>query len=135
MMVYKLWTLAGNVSGNSAPKGSSISGVNSFARFLTLLVIFVIVLAITYFSTRFLAKNQSGTTRAANMHVCETLQLAPGRYLQIVRVGKKYYLIGTGKDSINFMTELDDDMEFSERELPGFSDILERFKKKKEEDG
>ena len=134
MTVNKLLTLAGNVSGNSAATGNDISGVNSFARFLTLVVIFAIVLAITYFTTRFFAKSQSGKARAANMQVCETLQLAPGRYLQIVRVGKKYYLIGTGKDSISFMTELDDDLEFTEKELPGFSDILERFKKKEEDE-
>ena len=135
MLVYKFWTLAGNLTDNEPLKESSSGGVNSVARFLTLLVIFALVLAITYFSTRFFAKSQSGIVRAANMQVCETLQLAPGRYLQIVRVGKKYYLIGTGKDDVTFMTELDEDFEFTDRNLPGFSDILEKFKKKKEEDG
>lgn len=134
MIVYKLLTLAGNNSGNETLQESSMGGVNSIARFLTLVVIFVLVLAITYFSTRFFAKSQSGIVQAANMKVCETLQLAPGRYLQIVRVGKKYYLIGTGKDNISFMTEIDDDLEFTDKTLPGFSDILEKFKKKKEED-
>ena len=134
MMVYKLLTLAGGNSGKETLQESGMGGVNSIARFLTLVVIFVLVLAITYFSTRFFAKSQSGIVKAANMQVCETLQLAPGRYLQIVRVGKKYYLIGTGKDNISFMTEIDDDLEFTDKTLPGFSDILEKFKKKKEED-
>ena len=39
------------------------------------------------------------------------------------------------KDDVTFMTELDEDLEFDDRQLPGFSDILEKFKKKKEEDG
>ena len=77
---------------------------------------------------------QSGMVQGNNMKLCETLQLSPGKYLQIVKVGKKYYLIGSAKDSVSFMTELDEDMEFADRELPGFSDILEKLKKKKEED-
>ncbi|MCR5118059.1 MAG: flagellar biosynthetic protein FliO [Lachnospiraceae bacterium] len=134
-MINKLWTLAGNISGNAALPDSNKGGVNSLARFLTLLVIFIFVLAVTYFTTHFVAKSQRGIVRAANMEICETLQLAPGRYLQIVRVGEKYYLIGTGKDNVSFMTELDQNLEFADKTLPGFSEILDKFKKKKEEDG
>ena len=69
MMGYKLWTLAGNVSGNNVPRESSNGSINSIARFLTLLVIFALVLAITYFTTHFVAKSQRGIVRAANMQI------------------------------------------------------------------
>ena len=43
----------------------------------------------------------------------------------ILKSGEKYYLIGTGKDNVSFMTELDQNLEFADKTLPGFSEILD----------
>lgn len=62
-----------------------------------LLIIFGIVLAVCYFTTRFIANFQQGRMNDSNMKVIEATKIAPNKYLEIVRIGKKYYALAIGK--------------------------------------
>ena len=87
----------------------SSNGINSFAQFLTVLIIFVGVLALTYFTTRWIATYQKGKMRSGNIQVLETLKIAQNKYIQIVRVGNHLYAIAIGKDSMTLLGELSED--------------------------
>ena len=89
----------------NATSAATVSHGNSVAHFLTVLVLFLLVLAATYFTTKFVAKTQEGKARTGNLEVLETIAVAPGKFLQIVRIGKKYAEIGVGKDQNSFLTE------------------------------
>ncbi len=87
----------------------SSNGINSFAQFLTVLIIFIGVLALTYFTTRWVASYQKGKMMSGNIQVLETLKITQNKFLQIVRVGEQYYAIAIGKDTITLLGELKED--------------------------
>ena len=81
----------------------------SFTQFLTVILIFLLVLGLTYLTTRFVGNYQKIRNVNRNFEVIETLKITNGKYLQIVRVGEKYVVIGIGKDSITNICELSPD--------------------------
>ena len=87
----------------------SSSGINSFAQFLTVLIIFVGVLALTYFTTKWVATYQKGKMMSGNIQVLETLKITQNKYIQIVRVGDHFYAIAIGKDSMTLLGELSEE--------------------------
>lgn len=81
-------------------------GINSIAQFLTVLLIFIGVLALTYFTTRWIASYQKGKMLSGNIHVLETFKITQNKYVQIIRVGEHYYAIAIGKDTVTLLGEL-----------------------------
>ena len=87
----------------------SRNGINSFAQFLTVLIIFIGVLALTYFTTRWVASYQKGKMMSGNIQVLETFKITQNKYIQIVRIGEHYFAIAIGKDNITMLGELSED--------------------------
>ena len=87
-----------------------ISGrVESAAQFLTVLVLFIVVLALTYFTTKFVGNYQKMQGLCRNFEPIESYRLTGNKFLQIVRVGKKYYLLAVGKDEVSTIAELSEE--------------------------
>ena len=61
--------------------------VSSSAQFITVLLIFLFVVAITYFTTRYIAGYQKNLIRTGNMELVESLRISNNKYLQIVKTG------------------------------------------------
>lgn len=83
------------------------SGANSFAQFLTVLIVFLVVLALTAVTTRFIANYQKTVGAGSNIEVIESTQVQAGKYIQIVRIGEKYMAIAVCKDTITTICEVD----------------------------
>ena len=87
-----------------------ISGsVEGAAQFATVFLIFLVVLAATYVTTRIVGNYQKLQEKGGNFEAIETYRVTGNKYLQIVRVGEKYVVIGIGKDSITNICELSPD--------------------------
>ncbi|MBQ8246792.1 MAG: flagellar biosynthetic protein FliO [Lachnospiraceae bacterium] len=114
----------------------SSSGINSFAQFLTVLIIFIGVLALTYFTTRWVASYQKGKMMSGNIQVLETFKITQNKYIQIIRIGDHLYAIAIGKDTITLLGELSED-EIHIQEASGvmpnmdFKQLLENAKNMK----
>lgn len=107
-------------------------GVRSAAQLLTVFVIFVFVLFLTYWTTRFAGNYKKQQIAGKNIQVMETLGISNSKFLQILKIGKKYVVIGVCKDTITYLCELkEEDLDFSADGGNGetFKNILERFKK------
>ncbi len=89
--------------------GYTSSGLESAAQFFTVLLVFIFVLVLTYATTRWVGKFQKLQLNNRNFEVIETCKLTSNKYLQIVRVGKKYLVIAIGKDTVTMFTELTED--------------------------
>ena len=70
-----------------------VNTLDNFVRFFSLLLIFVFVLAVTYFTTRYIANYQKGKLSNSNITVLEASQIAPGKYIQIVKIGNRYFAL------------------------------------------
>ena len=96
------------------------------AQFLTVLVIFLLVLAITYYTTRFVGRYQKLQGFNKNFEAIETYRVTQNKFLQLVRVGKRYFVIAVGKDEISLVSEVSqDDIELN---VDNNSDANDRFK-------
>ena len=98
----------------------------SFTQFLTVILVFLFVLALTWFTTRFVGNYQKARSVNRNFEVIETYRITNGKYLQIVKVGEKYMVIGIGKDNITSICELSADDIKPVTETP--SQSIETFK-------
>lgn len=109
---------------------------NSFVQFLTVLGIFIFVLAITYFTTRFVGAYQKNAMIGSNIVVLETQRISSTKYIQIIKVGAKCFVIAIAKDTVTCLGEVDEDtLNFPENTSKEyFKDILENFKAKRSRD-
>ena len=80
--------------------------IESVARLLTTLLIFIFVLFITFWTSKFIAGYQKQNMMTGNMEVVETVRIAQNKYLQIVRAGEQYYMIALGKDTVTLIAQL-----------------------------
>ena len=115
---------------------------DSYMQFITVLIIFLFVLLVTYWVTKWTAGYQKSQTVNANMEIIETIRLSGNKYVQIVRVGRKYLAVAICKDTVTMLTEIpEQDLVFSDNNTSGtigFKDILEKIQKKnflEKEDG
>ena len=106
--------------------------IDSFVQFLTVLIIFIFVLVITYLTTRYIAGVQKNRIKTGNMEIIETLRISNNKYLQIVKAGSKYLVMAVCRDTVTMLTELDEkELVFVESDtvsLPDFKGILEKAK-------
>lgn len=104
---------------------------NSVAQFFTVTAIFAFVLAVTYFTTRWIGNYQKKQISHGNIKVVESLRISNNKVLEIVNVGSKYYLIAVCKDTVTQIGEIDGTE--LENEKPAgkddsFGNVFSRFK-------
>ena len=111
---------------------------DSYIQFITVLILFVFVLVITYVVTKWIAKTQQGRAGSGNLEVIETCRITTNKYVQIVRAGSKYLVIAVGKDEIHMLTELSDKEIMLREDMQGqgldFASVLDRVRKLKEKE-
>lgn len=114
------------------------SGWESFFQLIGVLLIFLFVLVITYFTTRWIAGYQKGAMSNKNIKVIETFRVNNNKFIQIIQIGEKYLAISVCKDTINVLTELTREQltHFPSEEdkgtapTPNFQEIFEKLKGK-----
>lgn len=106
------------------------TGISSILQLFTLIIIFVLILFLTYWTTRFVGNYQKTGNRAVNFEVIDTYRISNTKYLQIMRVGEKYLVVSVNKDNIELLTELKkEELIIPEKnEEISFSKILEKMK-------
>lgn len=108
--------------------------VDSFVQFVTVLLLFLVVLVITYGVTRWISGIQKTQMVGRNMEIVDTMRISSSKYLQIVRAGEKYLVIAVCKDTVTMLAEipkegleLQDSSQMNGGYL-GFREILEKIK-------
>lgn len=120
---------------------SMSSRIEAFAQLLTLLIIFIFVLAVTYYVTRFVGNYQKNKLSGSNINILETMRIVNNKYIQIVKIGSRVFAIAVAKDTVSYLCELDEDELIYKESSSGkmlinndnFKEILEKFKKDKPE--
>ena len=113
---------------------------NSIFEFITVSLIFVFVLVLCYFTTRWIAGYEKTRTVRQNLELKESIRLGNNRSIAIIRAGvDKYLVVGFGKDEISLLATLtgDDIIEYDDSMNThttasvyggAFKDVLDRFK-------
>lgn len=115
---------------------------DSYVQFVTVLILFVFVLAVTAFVTKWIGGYQKGRSVGKNMELVEALRLSNNKYVQIVRIGRKYLALAVCKDTVTMLSEIpEEDLDFpvgSSGSALGFKDVLAKIQKERileKEDG
>lgn len=110
---------------------------DSVLKLIGLIILFIIIIFATYFTSRFIGRFQNNQMQKGNFKVIESYRITQGKYLQIIKVSSKYFVIALGKDEITFITQLEedeillkDDITFKETK---FSEYLSDFMKRKKD--
>lgn len=113
--------------------------LDSFVQLITLIIVFVFVLGLTYFATRLVANVQTNKMRTSNIKVLETMRISNTKYIQVVNIGSKFFAIAVCKDTVTYLCELNEedlvyDNTSDKDKSESFKAILDKFKKDKPED-
>ena len=108
------------------------SGIDATAQFLTVAVILVLVLALSYVTTKWIANYQKEKSTNNNIEIIEVSKVAANKYIEIVRCGKKYLAIAICKDTVTMLCELSEEQlnlnDESQMKNGGFKELLEKAK-------
>ncbi|MBR5636856.1 MAG: flagellar biosynthetic protein FliO [Pseudobutyrivibrio sp.] len=116
------------------------SAGESFLQLLFAFVMFVGVLAITYYVTKWIAGYQKIQGFNKNLEIVEAIKISSNKYVQIIRAGQdRYFLIAIGKDEVVPLGEISSDQlkeissgDTHEAVTPvDFKSVLDKFSKKK----
>ncbi len=101
---------------------------------ILLLGIFVLILVACVWTTRFVAGHQMQRGRNSNFKPIETYQITQNRYLHLVQIGTRYFVVSVTKENISLIAELNEEEIVAKPEAPGkqrsFKEILSEFKVK-----
>ncbi|MCM1568795.1 MAG: flagellar biosynthetic protein FliO [Roseburia sp.] len=105
---------------------------NSYAQFITVLVVFVLVLGATALTTKWIAKYQKQQGVNGNIELLDAARLGNNKYLQIVRVGETYMVLAVCKDTVTMLGEVSAEQlrEGPTQQKPDFKKLLELAAKK-----
>ncbi len=109
---------------------------NNLLQLLGLVILLIIILFAAYYTSRLIGRMKMGQMKNSNFHTIDTYRIAPGKTLQIVKIGKKYVVISIAKDNINLITELaETDLEFQAQvpaDRKSFRQIIDSIRNLKE---
>ena len=113
--------------------------IGNILQLIGLIIVFILILCATYYTSRWIGKSSFTQQRAANIQVVETFRLSQTKYIQIIRAGTgRYFVIAVSKENITYIAELkEEDIilrdESQNAEKVSFSDIMKKLKKHNEE--
>lgn len=112
------------------------SSLNDWLELAGILILCILVIAASYFVTKFIGTKQMGRQKNGNFQIVEVCSIAPGKTLQLIRTGDRYLVIAVTKETVTKLAELTKDEIFfaeeKEQKQMGFSEIFATLTGKKE---
>jgi len=106
-------------------------------QFFYMLVVFVVVVAMAYFTTRLVASAKMGRMGGKrNLEIVESMGVGTQCFIHIVRTGEKYVLIGVTRGQVTMLGDIDkEQLSLPEGGTgPTFESFLNKYRNKKDEE-
>ena len=139
MPEHMLRLIENNTAVHSGGFGAvTLTGAGGVAQLLTVAMLFILVLILTYFTTQFVGNYQKNKLTGSNITIIEAQRLSANKLIEIVKVGNKYFVIAVCKDTVTLLGEVDStELSIKEQKSSindGFAAILNRVRKKTDEE-
>lgn len=86
----------------------STGGMSSILSVISLILIFIFIVALAYFTTKFIAKYQNNSMNSrSNIRVIESFRMGSNKFVAIIEVSNNFYVVGVGKEEITLIDKLD----------------------------
>jgi flagellar protein FliO/FliZ len=82
--------------------------LKDYFQFVTVIILFFLILWAAYMTTRFLGNFQMNKSKGNNLKIIEVMPVGPQKTLQLIRIGSEYMVIGVSKDHITFVQSVDE---------------------------
>jgi len=100
-------------------------------QYYSVVISFILVLGLAFFTTKWLAKGKLKTMEGKNIQVIERVYLGADKQLLIVQVGDQYLLLSQDKSGVRKIETLTDFTPSEVEEPQKFADLLDRIRKNK----
>jgi len=114
------------------------SSAENIFQLIGVSILFIFILVITYYTTRFVGGVKLGQIKKGNFKVLETNKVTQNKYLQLVQIGTRYFVIAVNKDDIRLITELKEDEIIKQEQVvkknENFLDIITKITNKRNDD-
>ena len=110
---------------------------SEYAQFVTLLIVFIFVLWLCAVVAKWMGSYQKQQGCSANAEVIDTIRIAQGKWIQIIRVGNKYKAVAVCKDTVTYLGDVDEsELKFktSDEKKSVFSEFLTKAVTEKKTD-
>lgn len=110
-------------------------GIKSVLKLIGLIILCILIIVASYYTTKFVGKKQLGRTAKSNFRSIDIFRISTNKYLQIVEIGERYFCIAVAKDTITVVGELskDDIKNFPpEIQEKSFKETMSEILKKKD---
>ena len=84
-----------------------LSNSNSISNSIFALFSFALVLALAYFTTKFLSKKMTNYNKSEKMNIVDTISIDNNNKISIVKILEEYYVISINNNGINLIDKLD----------------------------
>lgn len=118
----------------------ALSGNLGFLRLLTLLVVFALVLGITWFVTRWIGGYQRDKYAKGNIQIIEAKQIGNNKFIYVAKIGNDYFALSSGKENFTVIGKIDAEGITLPEQTQGtdikepFANFLEKVRKNKHKD-
>lgn len=113
---------------------STLNSVDNFFQFVVLVIVFLVIMVVAYYVTRWVGSIGNAQANNKNIRIIEGCRVGQNKFVQIVKVGSRYFLLGIGKDEISCLGEVkEEDLVITEdtvKPLPDFNQILTKMREK-----
>lgn len=82
------------------------ASMESFLQLISALLIFAIVLLLTYFTARWVGSYQKVRMKSKNLQVIESLAVGNNKSICLIKTGTEYLVVAIGKDEIHPLATL-----------------------------
>ncbi|MCL4424596.1 MAG: flagellar biosynthetic protein FliO [Firmicutes bacterium] len=103
------WLAESGLAGKNG-FGEVGSTLSLFGQILQLILIFALVVALAYFSARFMRQRALGAASSRYLRAVEMVPLGTGARLAVVEVGEKRLLLGVTEHHIELLVELEGEL-------------------------
>ncbi len=111
------------------------SGVESILKLIGLIILCVIIIAASYFVTKMIGRREAGYSGNSNFKAIDAYRLTPNKYLQLIKIGERYFVIAVCKDNVSLICEVDrEDIRITSK-APGkfsFKDVMAKAMHRKD---
>ena len=113
------------------------SGLESVVQLIVSLIVFVIVIALTGITTKWIGGYQKTKFSNKNLQPIESMKVGNNKFIQLVKVGEVYLVLGIGKDEVSAIAKLtkeelpdviEENLENTGITTDNFHDILAKFR-------
>lgn len=131
-IVDKINKITPEPEANTKSVVTSGSAWSSFIQLIGLIILLLLILAATYLTTRFIGNIKLGQMKNSNFTLIDAYRVSPNKVIQIIKIGNKYVVLAICKDTISYITELDEEhivfREHQSKEKLSFEALLSKIR-------